>query len=285
MKNRGTLFVVLAVAFLMCNSPLVADSVVKRGIDAFTTIDNGKTFYDFASTPIPAGFFCNKSAAFTGSIAFKGLPLTTAAPGQLRGADTVIERLDDAVFDARGTASTRIQFRALSLVSSAPIRTACGAFHVYATLAGKQRVTTMSILRTHAEGGSFSAPLAVNVRLTFIPVKAQSKTPRKLELTGRFTFPAATLPWSIKGGSHTRQVTSAHVDTNGDLAPDTLLRGTANFWPGWSPNGIEQVVGSYYCPGGGYGYLCEPESCHTDPSTGKQHCTGPYYACGGSYCP
>jgi len=33
-------------------------------------------------------------------VTFKGLPLTTGAPGQLWGSDTVIERLDDAVFDA-----------------------------------------------------------------------------------------------------------------------------------------------------------------------------------------
>src|SRR5262245_64586256 len=102
----------------MSSFPLAADPVIQRGIDAFTTTDNGKTYYDFAQNPIPAGFFCNKSAAFTGRIAFKGLPLETAAPGQLRGRDTVIERLDDAVFNAKDTAVTRLQFKALSLVSS-----------------------------------------------------------------------------------------------------------------------------------------------------------------------
>ena len=284
MRNRGTLFVVLAVVLLMSSYPLAADPVIKRGIDAFTTTDNGKTFYDFAQNPIPAGFFCNKSAAFTGRIGFKGLPLQTGAPGQLRGAAPVIERLDDAAFNARGTASTRIRFKALSLVSSAPLRTACGAFHVYATLAGKQRVTTMNIHRTQAEGGSFVAPLAVNVRLTFIPVKAQGQSPRKLELTGRFTFPAVALPWSVKAGPKTRQITSALVDTNGDLAPDTLMQGSANFWPGWSPGGVSQVVGAlpYQCQ---WQYMCEPESCHTDPSTQKQHCTGPVYVCENQYCP
>lgn len=279
MRSRGFFLAALAMTFSVGVSPLAADPAIKRGIDAFTTTDNGKTFYDFAQNPIPAGFFCNKSSAFTGRIAFKGLPLATAAPGQLRGADTVIERLDDAVFNAKGTAVTRIQFKALSLVSIAPIRTACGAFHVYATLAGKQRVTTMSIQRTRAEGGSFVAPLAVNVRLTFIPVKAaKGKSPRKLELTGSFTFPAASLPWSVQGGPATRQVATAVVDTNGDLAPDALLHGTANFWPGWAPDGIKQQVGAY-C------YQCQPESCHTDPSTSKTHCTGPIYACGEEICP
>ena len=275
MRNRGTLFVVLAVVLLMSSPLLAADFVIQRGIDAFTTTDNGKTFYDFAQNPIPAGFFCNKSAAFTGRIAFKGLPLATS--GYLRSADTVIERLDDAVFNARGTAVTRLQFKALSLVSIAPVRTACGAYHAYVTLAGKQRVTDMSIHRTQAGGGTFVAPLAVNARVTFVPVKpAKGKTPRKLELTGSFTFPAAPIPWSLKGGESVRQVEAAVVDTNGDLAPDTLLRGTPNFWPGWSPDGIEQQVGAYCV-------LCQPDTCHAE--SGKQHCSGAVYACGEEICP
>lgn len=248
MRNRGTLFVVLAVVLLASSNPLAADPVpvIKRGIDAFTTTANGKTFFDFAHNPIPAGFFCNESTAFTGRVTFKGLPVETAVPGQLRGADTVVERLDDALFNAQGTAVTRVRFRALSLVSITPLRTACGNFHVYVSLAGEQRVTTMSIHRTEKGGGSFVAPLAVNARLTFIPVKPmKGKGSRKLEITQRVTFPAAPIPWSLKGGEKARQITSALVDTNGDLAPDTLLNGTGNFWPGWSPAGINSRSGLY----------------------------------------
>ena len=122
-------------------------------------------------------------------------------------ADTVIERLDDAVFNAKGTAVTRIQFRALSLVSIAPIKTACGAFHVYVSLGGQQRVTTMNIHRTQEGGGSFVAPLAVDARMTFIPVKpARTKAARKLELTGSFTFPASPVPWSFTTGAMTKRI-------------------------------------------------------------------------------
>src|SRR6185295_9102733 len=168
-RNRGILLAALAVVLLA--APLAADSVIQRGVDTFTTIADGTTFYDFAQTPIPAGFFCKKSTPFTGRVIFRGLPLETATPGQLHGADTVIERLDDAAFDANGTAVTRIQFRALSMVSIAPIKTACGSYHAYVSLAGGQRVTKMHIDRTQEGGGTFSAPLAVNVRMSFIPVK------------------------------------------------------------------------------------------------------------------
>jgi hypothetical protein len=130
---------------------------------------------------------------------------------------------------------TRIQFRALSLVSIAPIQTSCGAFHVYVSLADKQRVTTMRISRTEKNGGTFVAPLAVNMRLSFIPVKPpRNKSPRKLELTGSIMFPGRPLPWSLTGSS-TQKIGTVVVDTNGDLTPDTLLFGTSNFWPGWHP--------------------------------------------------
>jgi hypothetical protein len=278
--KRGVLLATLAVLFLVGVSPLSADIVIRRGIDSFTTVANGTTYYDFAQSPIPAGFFCKRSAPFAGRVAFRGLPLETGAPGDLHGADTVIERLDDAAFDASGTAVTRIQFRALSLVSIAPVKTGCGAYHVYVSLAGKQRETTMRIYRTEKDGGNFVAPLAVNARLSFIPVKQpRGKAARKLELTGDFTFPASPIPWSTRGGANTkRRPGSVLVDTDGDLAPETLLFGTANFWPGWSPDGRVEGL-----PKGCR--MCEPEICHTDPETQKQHCSGPTYACYPANCP
>src|SRR3954466_10275345 len=144
----------LVCSLLLGLSSLAADPLIQRGTDIFTTMANGKTFYDFADSPVPAGFFCKGSKAFTGRVAFKGLPLVTETPGQLRGSDTIIERLDDAVFDAKGVARTRVQFRALSLVSIAPIKTSCGAFHIYVSLAGQQRVTSMKIRRTQEGGGT-----------------------------------------------------------------------------------------------------------------------------------
>ena len=273
------LAVVVALLSLSITPLALADDnlVIKRGVDVFTTTANGKTFYDFAKNPIPAGFFCEDSAAFTGRVTLRGLPIETQVPGQLRGADTVVERLDDAAFDRNGVAVTRVRFRALSLVSIAPIRTSCGAFHVYVRLAEKQRVTMMRIRRTHELGGSFEAPLDVSARLTFVPVKGRSS--RKLELAGHVTFPAKSIPWSVEGGPGMKRIGSAMIDTNGDLTPDTRVCGTSNFAAGWSPELLKRIAGAYRenC------MVCEPESCHDD--SGEQHCTGPIYACNGQYCP
>jgi len=268
--KKSSVLAALIVSLLAGLSPLAADPVIKRGIDVFTTAADGRTFYDFAENPIPAGFFCRSSKPFTGRITFKGLPLATEVPGQLGATDTVVERLDDAVFD-KDTATTRIQFRALSLVSIAPVKTSCGAFHAYVSLAGKQRVTTMLIHRTQEGGGSFVAPLAGNVRLTFIPVKpAQGKEPRKLELKQRFTFPATTLPWSFPQAEKRQDFVV--VDTNGDLIPDTRLPGPSNFSPGRQPRGQNK-----YVP------CCWEYICHADE--GHQHCTWGFPEGCDSLCP
>lgn len=265
MRNRKIL-TVLGLSILLGLSPLSAATVIQHGVDVFTTPDDGRTFYDFSYNPIPAGFFCKGSKAFTGKVAFKGLPLVTDPPGQLFGADTVVERLDDAAFNAKGIATTRLRFRALSLVSSAPIKTGCGAFHVYVSLGGQQRVTTMSIFRTQEGGGNFSAPLAVDARLTFIPVNPpRSKDGRKLELTQSITFPASLLPWSLVAGVPVKRTASVAIDTDGDLIPDALLPAPSNFSPGEASGRsmLKTLGGTCSC--------CPDQVCHSD--SGQYHCT------------
>lgn len=269
MKSRSIL-AMLVFSLLFSLSPLAADPMIQRGIDVFTTLADGKTYYDFAFNPIPAGFFCKDSKPFTDRVAFKGLPLATGTPGELGAADTIIERLDDAVFNTQGVGVTRLQFRALSLVSIAPVQTACGSFHLYVSLGGKQRVTTMNILRTQEDGGNFVAPLAVDVRMTFIPVKAaRDKAARNLEFMGSFTFPATPMPWSLRKIAMAKGRRPVVVDTNGDLVPDTRLPGTSNFAPGRSSDRLSPNKSrDGECP------ACATIICHE--SDGCQHCYSDY---------
>jgi len=262
-RSVSTAFLFLSLTGL---SPLAASTVIQRGIDVFTTSADGSTYYDFAQSPIPAGFFCEGSQVFTGRVNLKGLPLATGAPGQLRGGDTVVERLDDTRLNATRTAVTRIQVRALSLVSSAPIKTDCGDFHVYISLAGPQRVTLMSIYRTQENGGTFVAPLAINARMTFIPVKpVRDKGSRKLEILGNVNFPPKEVPWSFTTNAMTKSsIGSVTVDTDGDLTPDTLLSGASNFSPGWLPEKLTLNKGTI-------GGCCQ--TCHA--GNGEEHCFYP----------
>lgn len=253
----------LVVLFLLGLSPLDATTVT-RGVDLFVTTADGTTYTDFSRNPIPAGFFCAGSTPFASRVALKGLPLATGSAGQLQDFDTVIERLDDATFDAKGKAATRIQFRALSLVSIDPIKTACGAFHVYVSLAKGQRVTQMTLLRSGDEGGKFVAPLAVNARVRFIPVEpARTKLQRPLEINRSFTFPAKPIPFSVQSGLSAKGSAPVKVDTDGDLSPDTVLPGTSNFLPG-QPTASLRDNG---CP------ACRQMECHA--WEGDEHCYYP----------
>jgi hypothetical protein len=257
----------LVCSFVLGLTPLAAQVTLQRGVDAFTTAADGRTYYDFIKNPLPAGFFCEGSKAFTGRVALKGLPLATESPLQLGNADTVIERLDDAALDAKGTAATRLRFRALSLVSIHPIKTACGDFHLYVSLDGQQRVTKMSIRRTEEGGGTFTAPLAVNARMRFVPVTPGPKAARTLELAGSFTFPPASEPWSFAQGAMNKRSGAVLVDTDGDQAPDTLLPSTSNFIAGRSPRTVDKFDGAE-CP-------CDTGEVTCHLYQGKEHCAAP----------
>ena len=101
--------------------------------------------------------------------------------------------------------------------------------------------------------------------MTFIPVKpAQAKAVKKLELKAGFTFPAESLPWSFRPGQ-TRKIGAAVVDTDGNLAPDTLVAGTSNFAAGRSPERIQAAEGGWGCPS------CAVYTCHST-GTEEEHC-------------
>jgi hypothetical protein len=229
-------------ALVLAASPaMAADNVIFNGSDLWVTPADGSTFADFSQEPIPAGFFCSKSAPFTGRITFKGLPLATSE-GSLGKVDTIVQRLDDAAFNKRGIATTRIQMRALLLESIAPVKTACGSFRVKVQLEGAQPITRMRIERQSEDGGRFSAPIAVNVRMSFLPVSG--KAHERLEVTRNIRFRPSPIPWSLHTGD-SRGLEKAGVllvDTDGDGRPDTYLPGTSNFAAGVRAPGDKSCV-------------------------------------------
>jgi hypothetical protein len=256
---------------------------IGNGIDVWHTPGDGTTFVSFDKNPIPKGFFCAKSAAFTGRIVLKGRPLVTANPGELGGADTIVQRLDDAVFDPSGVATTRVQLRALQLESAAPIKTSCGDFHVRVSLNGTQPTTQMKIIRETATSGRFVAPLKVQYKVTFFP--AEGVSAQRLELVRGFTLaPATNATWGVVQTSKalSRQA-NLLVDTDSDQVPDTYLpRTSGNFQAGWTPAWEKQRQSSAQQKlRQEYAYDCalivDPE-CH--PEAEGIHCAMP---CGYAY--
>ncbi len=164
---------VLCTLMLLVALPALAERPIDRvpaGLDYWQTLSGGATAYSFASNPIPAGFFCAGSAAYTGNVSFEGVPVRTVPARILGTTDTVIERLDDAVFDGQGNGRTRIRGRSLNLVSTEPLKSSCGLFNVTANLTADQPDSPMVFHRTFAYGGTFDAQLKLRVNITFTSV-------------------------------------------------------------------------------------------------------------------
>src|SRR3954468_15920493 len=248
---------------LISGSPLFAGEVIHKGVDLWMTVA-GFAQTSFANEPLPAGFFCDSSQPFTGKVTFKGAPLAVAPSDSLGSIDTVVSRLDDAAFDAKGEATTRIQLMALSLVSTKPIETSCGKYDVAVSLIGKQPVTLMHIFQSDAFGGTYSAPLALNVKAVFTPVNGDKDGRR--EIVRRIDLgPGSNSVWAYVNLPRYKQ--GVRVDTNGDGRPDTALPASSNFLAGVAPAVLKAPpalprLASYTsvitCPEG----QCPYQSCH-----------------------
>ncbi len=218
-------------------SPLFAGEVIHNGVDLWMTVA-GFAQTSFANDPLPAGFFCEGSQPFTGVVKFKGAPLAVEPAGSLGTIDTVVRRLDDAKFDAKGEAVTRIQLMALSLVSTQPIETSCGKYDVAVGLTGKQPVTTMRIFQAETSGGTYSAPLELNVKAVFTPVQGDKSGRR--EVTRRIDLgPSTNSVWAYL--NLPRYPLGVRVDTNGDGRPDAVLPPSSNFLAGVSPAVLKEA--------------------------------------------
>jgi hypothetical protein len=295
---RRLLSHVAILALLVAVPAFAGSGVITNGIDLWQTPGDGGTFVDFARQPLPAGFFCASSAPFTGRVVFAGVPVKTAPVGALGGADTIIQRLDDAVFTkglpafrpfalrgpdgtvrkvraaafrGREVATTRIQVRAIAFAGVEPVKTGCGAYDVKASLAGDQPVTEMVIVRDRADGGRFFAPLTLNVRLTFTPVAGGVP----VEMVRSIEFPAKALSvWTEVPRGRAAFNGFVGVDSDADGGVDMMLPGTSNFAAGFkglpaagrrgAPSKATAVI-TPYCDGTGIYYA---EHCHE---------TGPIY--------
>ncbi|HYG64765.1 MAG TPA: hypothetical protein VEL74_19450 [Thermoanaerobaculia bacterium] len=229
MRIRSTVLTLVALC-LAALPAIAADRVIQRGVDIWETVPQ-MTYTSFANNPIPAGFFCAEFPGYTGRMWFKGVPLASDDPGALGTTDTIIERLDNAVFNKNGVARTRARVRALQLEGIEALKTVCGDYNVKVTLDGEQPVTRMRIVREHAKGGRFFVPLALNVKLTFTRVDNPAE---QLEFFEPVRF--AVSPhhhWSYrKLAPEAKRIGRVTVDTDGDGTPDTVLPGTSNFRAG-----------------------------------------------------
>lgn len=261
MKKLSVL-AVFALILALAVPAVAADRVITNGVDLWRTPGNGTSFADFSKEPIPAGFFCPGSSAFTGRIVMKGVPIASNRPGALGDADTIIQRLDNATFNKRGVATTRIQMRAMQFEGVTPVKTACGDFKAFVRLDGEQPVTTMRIVRDHEKGGRFFAPISVNIKLVFEPVGRTTTEVWEIRKELRFP-PARRQEWTGYDNAKIARASGfVKVDTDSDGTPDTFLPGSSNFAAGISAfpekiasDSCHMETEGQHCPDGFYPYI------------------------------
>ncbi len=236
--KRSTILVAMAI-LLAALPAAAADNVIGRGIDPWATVPEG-TFADLTNNPIPAGFFCAQSQPFNGRIWLRGVPLASEDKA-LGNADTIVQRLDNAVFNKRGVARTRVQVRALQLIGIDTFKTACGEYFVHVTLDGEQPTSLMRIFRNDAKGGRFQVDLRLNTRIVFTRVDNSAE---RLEFAESVTLPTSPYArWSYRQGiPNAKRVGRVMVDTDWDGTPDTFLPGVSNFSAGGTRFGGDKAT-------------------------------------------
>jgi len=156
--SRTVAFGVLLAA-LSAFPALAQKNFIPYGKDIWVTPPNGQTVFTFAPGDLEALCGAAPSSTWNHQVAFQGVP------SQGQDWDTMINRLDNAVFNSTGIATTRVQVGTLAFQSTTTTVTPCGTLYFRVGLAGEQAVTNMTIQRTSAGGGVFSADINVSVEI------------------------------------------------------------------------------------------------------------------------
>jgi hypothetical protein len=217
---------------------------VFAGLHLWTTPPGGTTYQDFASEPIPPGFFGPGSDPFDGLIVLKGQPVPTDPPEGLGPADTVVQRLEDAYVPQPQTQDTvEIEIRALNLVGIEPITVTFSGqdaelWEVRACLSELPQPTgSMIIERTCSDGGTYQAALPVLPRFIFTRLSDQQQRVLDFGVAGRppLDFASVRGKWVYQADPRLKVISTpagVRVDASctGSLGPP--LPGSTNFVPG-----------------------------------------------------
>lgn len=154
---RAAVFGILLVA--LASLPAVAQPglVIPAGKDLWVTPANGQTYFTFPAGDVESLCGAPPSGAWNHQVALAGVPASATDDY-----DTVVARLDNAVFGTTGVAGTRVQVVHLAFRGHSA-GTPCGPINWSVGLAGPQRITGMTIRQTSPRGGIFTARLAVDV--------------------------------------------------------------------------------------------------------------------------
>jgi hypothetical protein len=157
-----------------CTPSLCPVTTVLPGDDFWATAAPTVTTFGGSTPPIPPGFFAPSSEPFSGTVLLRGVPFNPMHDI----ADTVIRRQAPADLPFIGSeVDIPIELIALNLVSVAPITVTFNNgdppefWNVYATLSEfGPSLGSMTITRTHPNGGTWTSTLNVQAKFTFVQV-------------------------------------------------------------------------------------------------------------------
>jgi len=170
--------------------PAAAQTSVPPGNDYWRTPVNNQTFFEFPAGDVESLCGLPPASGWSHRTTLQGVP---AAGSDW---DTIVARLDKAVFNTSGIATTRVTFKHLAFKSSAIHSTPCGRLNWTASLFGVQPVTLMTIRRTSARGGFFNARLLVSVEMKATDAGSGAYV-GSLFYTRELPDPGAGTPWSF----------------------------------------------------------------------------------------
>ena len=189
----------LGLAAVLCALPILAQDL-PAGDDVWDSVGGGST--EVTLSPTQWNNLCGASVGANTSALLKGFNI----PGQGTG-DTVVRRLEDAVFSGVGSSDTvKIQLQDLSLVNDGS--NPCGAlgYSLRVTDNGTQATGTMTITKTSSAGGTFTAKVPVGA---LIEALDSSGTPRGSVFVSGVLGDDSAAPWSYAAPSYAATASTA----------------------------------------------------------------------------
>lgn len=172
--GRADLMARAAAASSSTATPIMGD-VVPAGFDLFETDPKPTKVRFQGPLAIPADFFAPASNPFQGKVKLAGEPLGSFAGSVTGTRDTIVQRKDPATLPAPFPSSDTIdtELVALCLYSVKPIKVQVGGMTQLWNVEVSPSPTkpspgTLTIIRRHANGGTFDSELTIYPLLRFI---------------------------------------------------------------------------------------------------------------------
>lgn len=245
MSKRAWMFLAWVVASVLVAGPAVAQSTItlNLGSDIFTTPGGGSTTVDLSQYPIVAQLLGGPPSPSV--VALSGKPI--AGLGQT---DTVVDRLQSVTLGALNVPSNPVPLRLTGLSLQGTV-SAGGATWNLVVSVSPNAVSggSITLTRTHADGGHFDATINVVPHLIFTNSNTGSTVDVDcaFDCSGSIALSSQNSAWVVTGGGFNpgaagvpNIANNTAYDGDADGTADDLYK-KSNFYPGFAPGSYAPV--------------------------------------------